>query len=95
MTSAAIAGGITCLFTNPFFLIKTRLQLQSTFSHGETKYSGTIDGIKKIVKNEGITGIYKGLGPSLVLTSHGSIQFLVYEKLKYYIQKKNIELVRL
>jgi len=45
-------------------------------------YSGILDGVQRIVKEEGILALYKGVGPALMLVSHGVVQFAVYENLK-------------
>lgn len=41
-----------------------------------------IDGLYRIVKHEGLLGFYKGIIPSLLGTSHGAIQFMIYEEMK-------------
>eukprot|EP00889_Picochlorum_renovo_P001055 jgi/Picre1/28085/NNA_001044.t1 len=38
---------------------------------------------KRIIRDEGVAGLYKGLLPSIFLVSHGAIQLTVYEKLKH------------
>ncbi|MCO5561584.1 hypothetical protein L7F22_015204 [Adiantum nelumboides] len=69
LLSAAEAGALVSLATNPFWLVKTRLQLQSP-GHGLHKpYAGFTDAIRSIVKDEGWRAFYKGLGPSLLLVS--------------------------
>jgi len=45
-------------------------------------YSSFPDGIKRVVKEEGMKGLYKGMTPGLVLTTHGGIQFAVIEEIK-------------
>jgi len=40
-------------------------------------YKGFWDAFKRIGREEGIKGLYRGLGPALLLTSHGAIQVLV------------------
>lgn len=45
-------------------------------------YRGFVDCLTQITKTEGLPGLYKGLLPSLLLVSHGAIQFAVYEELK-------------
>lgn len=93
MYAAWEGGSITCLFTNPFWLIKTRMQLQKSSSHASSltvtpndpkiiPYRGMYDAFRTIIKNEGPVGLYRGLVPALFLTSHGMVQFGVYEKLK-------------
>ena len=36
----------------------------------------------RIIKEEGWLALYRGILPALFLTSHGAVQFVVYEKLK-------------
>eukprot|EP00252_Welwitschia_mirabilis_P026496 TRINITY_DN8711_c0_g3_i1.p1 TRINITY_DN8711_c0_g3~~TRINITY_DN8711_c0_g3_i1.p1 ORF type:complete len:176 (+),score=16.25 TRINITY_DN8711_c0_g3_i1:98-625(+) len=67
LVSAAEAGCIVCLFTNPVWLIKTRLQLQTPGTGAQQRYSGFIDAAKTILRDEGWHAFYKGLGPSLFL----------------------------
>jgi len=106
LTSGYLAGAFTILFTHPIFFIKTRLQLQQTNSNiisslentsnlqtAQKQYKGFLDGIQNVLKQNGLRGLYKGFIPSLVLCSHGAIQFLVYEKLKYHFGSNNTELV--
>lgn len=49
---------------------------------GGTRYKGLVDAATKIVKYEGLSGLYAGLLPSLMGVSHVVIQFPLYEKLK-------------
>lgn len=58
-----------CLLTNPIWLIKTRMQLQSkaAAAAGAVPYKGLWDALVQIGRTEGLRGYYKGLGPSLVL----------------------------
>ena len=81
---ATFSGFLTCLATNPIWLIKTRLQLQQGQVTAEApaigvRYNGMLDAFVKVFKSDGIAGLYKGLVPSLFLVSHGSIQFATYE----------------
>jgi solute carrier family 25 folate transporter 32 len=77
--------------TNPVWLIKLRLQLQMKRTASEhihakniTQYDGFVDAFRKIIKADGVLGLYKGTGPALLLTSHGGVQFVVYEYLRKY-----------
>lgn len=48
-------------FVQPLDLVKNRMQLQGA-GGAQKEYKNTFDALAKILKNEGITGIYKGLG---------------------------------
>eukprot|EP00890_Picochlorum_soloecismus_P001380 jgi/Picsp_1/2242/NSC_05706-R1_mitochondrial folate transporter carrier-like len=87
LLSATEAGIVVSVATNPIWVVKTRLQLQDRYeplqTHGGPRvYRGSLDCLSRIVKEEGISGLYRGLLPSLILVSHGAIQLAVYEKLK-------------
>ena len=41
-----------------------------------------MDATIRICREEGVKTMYVGLVPSLLLTSHAAIQFVIYEKLK-------------
>ncbi|WZZ85447.1 hypothetical protein YC2023_114026 [Brassica napus] len=84
LASAAEAGALVCLCTNPIWLVKTRLQLQTPL-HQTRPYSGLLDAFRTIMKEEGPRALYKGIVPALVLVSHGAIQFTAYEELRKVI----------
>lgn len=91
LASAAEAGALVCLCTNPIWLVKTRLQLQTPF-HQNRPYSGFSDALRTILKEEGWKALYRGIGPGLLLVTHGAIQFTVYEELRRIaIRLKNKE----
>lgn len=49
-------------------------------SNGE-KYTGVLQAARKIVADEGVSALYKGLLPALMLVSNPAIQFACYEQL--------------
>ncbi|KAK8076506.1 mitochondrial carrier, partial [Apiospora phragmitis] len=66
---AFIAGGIAACgavtATHPFETVKIRMQLQGelqTKGHQPHHYRGPIHGVSVIVRNEGLKGIYRGIG---------------------------------
>ncbi|KAK5060046.1 hypothetical protein LTR84_009930 [Exophiala bonariae] len=72
-TGAFIAGGIAACgavtATHPFETVKIRLQLQGELQAKDIavkKYTGVFQGVGVIVKNEGVRGIYRGLGCAYV-----------------------------
>lgn len=84
---ACSSGAVMVGLTNPVWLIKLRMQLQmkkaSQHVHTSVKpYDGMIDAARTIVREEGFLALYKGSWPALLLTSHGGVQFVVYEFLR-------------
>ena len=47
-------------------------------------YAGGVDAVRSMVRDEGLLSLYRGLGPSLLLVSHSSLQFVSYENLKLF-----------
>lgn len=83
---ASVSGVINVLLTLPLWVVGTRLTTQPKHGKdgketGET-YNGIIDALVKIARKEGVTALWKSLGPSLMLVSNPAIQFVVYEQLK-------------
>jgi solute carrier family 25 (mitochondrial folate transporter), member 32 len=74
LLSGIEAGAAMVFITNPFWLLKTRLQLQGAVGQGNLRYNGPVDAIRTIFREEGVLGFYKGIVPALLLTSHGAVQ---------------------
>jgi len=63
----AIAGAVGATAVYPIDLVKTRMQNQRTGSVvGELMYKNSFDCFKKVVRHEGVLGLYRGLPPQLV-----------------------------
>lgn len=58
-----LAGSTGALAVYPIDLIKTRIQNQRS---GENLYKNSLDCFKKVVRNEGPLGLYRGIGPQLL-----------------------------
>ncbi|TYH78767.1 hypothetical protein ES332_D03G012400v1 [Gossypium tomentosum] len=85
LASAAEAGALVSICTNPIWLIRTRLELQNPL-HQSRPYSGVYDTVRTILREEGWTALYTRLGPGLLMqVSHGAIQFTAYEELRRII----------
>ncbi|OBZ73714.1 hypothetical protein A0H81_06436 [Grifola frondosa] len=86
LTAAACAGIATGTATNPIWVVKTRLQLDAhrveRISEGQRFFGGSWDMIKKIMHEEGVRGFYKGLSASYLGVTEGTIQWVLYERLK-------------
>lgn len=55
---------------------------QVAMASNKLKYDGILHAVQSIAKYEGVSGFYRGLGPSLILVSHAAIKFTIYEHLK-------------
>ncbi|XP_040564694.1 electrogenic aspartate/glutamate antiporter Aralar, mitochondrial isoform X2 [Lepeophtheirus salmonis] len=63
----SIAGAIGATTVYPIDLVKTRMQNQRTGSYiGELMYRNSYDCFKKVIRHEGIFGLYRGLLPQLM-----------------------------
>ncbi|CAF1631638.1 unnamed protein product, partial [Didymodactylos carnosus] len=90
LSCAGMSGAMTTFFTNPFSLIKTRLQLQGKEIQQQSRmYTGVTDAFNRIIREEGFFSLYRGLGASIILISNSALQFMSYEELKklaiYYV----------
>jgi len=62
----SIAGAFGAIMVYPIDLVKTRMQNQRSQRVGEMLYKNSIDCAKKVIRNEGFTGLYSGVLPQLV-----------------------------
>ncbi|CAN8065104.1 unnamed protein product [Agarophyton chilense] len=87
--SALSAGGITAVTTAPFWTLKSRLQVDFHSASGGSKYRSVPHGFRKIIREEGVSALYKGLTPTLLGLGHVAIQFPLYEHLKSTLSQGN------
>lgn len=82
MASALSAGVVGSTITSPIWVVKTRLQLDS--SRGRAL---TVTGcVRQLVREDGIRGFYRGLSASYAGVSETAICFVLYEHLKKRLQ---------
>jgi solute carrier family 25 aspartate/glutamate transporter 12/13 len=62
----AIGGAVGATAVYPIDLVKTRMQNQRSAVVGELMYKNSIDCFRKVIRNEGVLGLYSGLAPQLV-----------------------------
>ncbi|TPP67721.1 Calcium-binding mitochondrial carrier protein Aralar1, partial [Fasciola gigantica] len=66
-TLGSVAGAVGATAVYPIDLVKTRMQNQRTGSAiGELLYKNSWDCFRKVIRFEGFSGLYRGLGPQLV-----------------------------
>ena len=83
ISSAIVAGALGDFITNPFWVVRTRIQTH--ILHSSEQYGpklSTLNMFRHIYTSEGIRAFYKGLGASFLGLSHVAIQFPLYEYLK-------------
>ncbi|KAM0332935.1 hypothetical protein ACHAQA_001591 [Verticillium albo-atrum] len=80
LLSAALAGALTQVLTNPIWVLKTRML--SSDRGAEGAYPSMLAGARRLLAAEGWRGFYRGLAVGLVGVSHGAVQFAVYEPAK-------------
>ncbi|KAF9314096.1 hypothetical protein BG003_004528 [Podila horticola] len=86
-----ILGAISKLaatsITYPYIVVKSRMQLKQSDDARE-RYSSIMDGFRKIIKYEGVAGLYKGISSKIVqsiLTA--SFLFMVQASLVQYVAR--------
>jgi solute carrier family 25 (mitochondrial aspartate/glutamate transporter), member 12/13 len=62
----SIAGAFGAFMVYPIDLVKTRMQNQRNSRVGEMLYKNSIDCARRVIKNEGVRGLYSGVLPQLV-----------------------------
>lgn len=62
----SIAGAFGAFMVYPIDLVKTRMQNQRSTRVGERLYNNSFDCARKVMRNEGFTGLYSGVLPQLI-----------------------------
>ncbi|XP_061938363.1 solute carrier family 25 member 35 isoform X5 [Apis cerana] len=81
---ASVIGGSCVAFTiQPFDVLATRLYNQRMDVEGKgTLYNGLLDAFVKIIRTEGLIGLYKGIFPTWMrIAPHTVLCLVFYEKL--------------
>lgn len=85
----AVAGALAQIFTIPVSVIATRQQVgrpERFLDISEEEEDDSFLGVaREIVEEEGITGLWLGLKPGLVLTVNPAITYGVFERVKSLI----------
>lgn len=86
--ASMISGFVTTLASMPVDIMKTRIQNMKTVN-GKPEYSGALDVLAKVVKNEGVLALWKGFVPYYFrLGPHTVLTFILLEQMnKFYRQK--------
>jgi solute carrier family 25 (adenine nucleotide translocator) protein 4/5/6/31 len=66
----------------PMDTVRRRLQMQSEKPKEQWTYSGTMDCFGKIMKNEGVTALFKGAGANALRTVGSAMVLVLYDSFK-------------
>lgn len=84
-----IAGATGATAVYPIDLVKTRLQNQRGSVVGEIMYRNSIDCFVKVVKNEGVFGLYRGLLPQLMgVSPEKAIKLATNDTMRDFLRSK-------
>jgi hypothetical protein len=100
IATGALAGGLAGALTTPLDVVKTLLQTQkkpsTTKQPSSTTtpkltyhyYTGIWEGMLWNYKNQGIEGLFRGIGPRLAWTAMQSgLMFVIYEQVLEILEK--------
>ncbi|GAA5844177.1 hypothetical protein JCM5353_005892 [Sporobolomyces roseus] len=91
-----LAGALGATAVYPIDLTKTRMQNQRSKVVGELLYKNSIDCVKKVYKNEGFVGFYRGLPPQLIgVAPEKAIKLTVNDLMREYATDKNTGRIKL
>jgi len=75
--SSMVAGFVCTVASVPIDMTKTRIQ-NMKYTNGIPEYSGTLDVIRKVVRNEGIFALWKGFTPYYLRLGPHTMIFLMF-----------------
>lgn len=86
----SLAGAFGAFMVYPIDLVKTRMQNQRSGRVGELLYKNSLECARKVVKNEGIRGLYSGVWPQMVgVAPEKAIKLTVNDLMRgYFMDRK-------
>lgn len=92
----SIAGAFGAFMVYPIDLVKTRMQNQRSARPGERMYNNSIDCARKVIRNEGIRGLYSGVIPQLIgVAPEKAIKLTVNDLVRGYATDKETGKIKL
>ncbi|KAF0698057.1 Aste57867_11305 [Aphanomyces stellatus] len=87
VVAGAMSGSIAALFGSPFFLVKARIQAQSSAAciNAHYNYTSMMDGFHRIVQAEGPRGLFRGVQGQIPRLAVGTAA-----QLSTYTSSKNL-----
>lgn len=87
IVTGAIAGAITVIGTNPFWVANTRMMTKAKELNASTH--STVKTILEIIETDGVGTLFAGVLPALVLVINPIIQYTIFEQVKNVIVAAN------
>lgn len=89
--AAGVGAGVICtLVCAPLDVTKVRLQVQGTLGNSSRYSGGVYASIRKIYVEEGLKGVFKGVGPALVTVPlFWGVYWPIYDKMKYHFEDES------
>lgn len=87
MVSGAVAGAMTCIITNPIWVVNTRLTVKQKRQRDGEQAPSTLQAFTEIIKEDGVLSLWQGLIPALILVINPIIQYTAFEQLKNKVQR--------
>jgi hypothetical protein len=88
-SAGLFAEAISCVLWVPIDVLKERMQIQkhrastAVGASASEYYASSFDAVQKVIRNEGLSGIYKGYGATLLsFGPFSALYFMFYEQLK-------------
>ena len=81
IVTGAVAGALTCVGSNPFWVANTRMMTSK--KQGESV--STLKALINIVKEDGVGTLFAGVLPALVLVLNPIIQYTIFEQIKNFV----------
>ncbi|KAJ2055437.1 Mitochondrial oxaloacetate carrier protein [Coemansia sp. S146] len=90
VAAGGMCGMAGAALGSPFFLVKTRMQSASNFAAVgfQHNYTSSLDGLRKIWRDGGLRGLYRGMDAAMMRAGAGSsVQLATYDHCKSYISR--------
>ncbi|TXT13597.1 hypothetical protein VHUM_00964 [Vanrija humicola] len=83
IVAGLIAGSICTILTNPIWTVQAYQSTRAVASADGEKKKGpsAIESFKAIIKADGVKGLWRGIGPALILVINPVIQYTVFERM--------------
>ncbi|KAI6119390.1 mitochondrial carrier domain-containing protein, partial [Pisolithus croceorrhizus] len=87
MLAGLIAGSATTVISNPIWVIQASQAVHKSESDSRTSKNtprtpGMLETVNQILAKDGVAGLWRGIGPALVLVINPVTQYTVFEQLK-------------